>query len=219
MKINTAIFDMDGLLVDSEPLWHEAAIEIIQRYDISMTSEEYATSIGLRTKEFLAFWFRHFKIDMKYVEETEKAITDLVIQKISDRADALPGVEYILDFFQDHHFKIGLATSSPFSLIDVVIDKFNIRKYFSILTSAEQLPYGKPHPQVFLDCAQALQSDPAACICFEDSFNGMIAAKAARMKCVVIPAPHVHHEGRWDAADIKLKSLEEFNETKLRSII
>ena len=82
-------------------------------------------------------------------------------------------------------------------------------------TSAEDLPYGKPHPQVYLNCANALQVAPVNCVCFEDSFNGMVAAKAARMKCVVVPHASEQDHAKWGAADLKLNSLEQFTEQQL----
>jgi mannitol-1-/sugar-/sorbitol-6-/2-deoxyglucose-6-phosphatase len=218
MKINTVIFDMDGLLIDSEPLWHEAAIEAMAPFDISMTNEEYASSIGLRTKEFLAYWFRHYGIDSKYAGQTEQEINRIVIEKVKEKGEALPGVDYIFDFFSGKDFNIGIATSSPFSLIDVVTEKLGIKKYLHAITSAEKLYLGKPHPEVYLNCAEKLNVQPVQCICFEDSFNGLIAAKAARMKCIVVPAPHVRHEGKWDAADLKLVSLAEFSEEVLHQL-
>lgn len=101
------------------------------------------------------------------------------------------------------------------SLVDVVVDKLDIRHYFKVMSSAEHLPFGKPHPQVFLDCAAGLDVLPEECIVFEDSFNGMIAAKAAKMKCVVVPARDQFSQPRWSAADLKLTTLEEFSNDKL----
>jgi mannitol-1-/sugar-/sorbitol-6-/2-deoxyglucose-6-phosphatase len=215
MALTTVIFDMDGLLIDSEPLWHEAAVEIMQEHKIVMSTEEYATSIGLRTKEFLVYWFNKYGIEHAHAEATEAAINKLVIEKVRLNGLALPGVKYIMDFFQKKGFHIGLATSSPFSLIHVVVNKLGLANYFSAMSSAEQLPYGKPHPQVYLDCASALGVDPSECLCFEDSFNGMIAVKASRMKCVVIPPAYQLNESRWNAADLKLTSLEEFDDSHL----
>jgi sugar-phosphatase len=102
--------------------------------------------------------------------------------------------------------------------VDIVVEKLNIGQYLTCMVSAEDLPYGKPHPAVYLDCAVRLGADPSRCICFEDSFNGMIAVKAARMKCVIIPAPHVHHQNRWDAADLKLRSLLHFGQEELEHL-
>jgi sugar-phosphatase len=124
----------------------------------------------------------------------------------------MPGVPHIFDFFASKQFKIGLATSSPPSLIDLVVQMTGIESYLSATASAEYLPYGKPHPQVYLNCAESMNSHPIECICFEDSFNGLIAAKAARMKCVVIPHHSLNKDARWGAADLKLSSLQNFGE-------
>jgi sugar-phosphatase len=105
---------------------------------------------------------------------------------------------------------MGLATSSPIELIEWVKDKLGIRSYIHASCSAQQLPFAKPHPQVYIDCAAALHTNPLACICFEDSFYGMIAAKAARMTCVVVPSADDGKLEHWGAADLKLSSLQNF---------
>ncbi len=219
MSIRTAIFDMDGLLIDSEPLWYEAAVEVFTPLGIILTPESYASSIGLRTKEFVAWWFNSYGIDMQDAINTEKQINDVVIEKIQANGEALAGVQEVLEMIKSKGLKIGLATSSPSRLIDVVVDKLGIREYFSAFSSAEHLVFGKPHPQVFIDCAKSLDTKPVECLCFEDSFHGMIAAKAARMKCIVVPAPFMKDEPRWHAADLQLNSLQELTGTLLDSII
>ncbi len=215
MELTTAIFDMDGLLIDSEPIWNEAANEVFIRYGIKLKPEHYSITTGLRTPEFVRWWFARFNIDAIHADEAERDIVQLVIKKVKEKGRPLPGIQHIFTFFEERNFRIGLATSSGRELIDVVIDTLNIGKWLQAIVSAEALPYGKPHPQVYLDCAMALNAHPVECICFEDSFNGMIAAKAARMKCVVVPAPQHHHENRWSAADLKISSLQNFNELLL----
>ncbi|NCI47158.1 hexitol phosphatase HxpB [Sediminibacterium soli] len=212
MQLNTVIFDIDGLLVDSEPLWGEAAAEVFQQYGVSLTEEQYVTTTGLRTKEFLQWWFRHFNIGDEELARAEKNIVYAVLNKIERKGRIMPSVPYIFDFFTRQKFRIGLATSSPPALIDLVVGLAGIKDYVKAACSAESLPYGKPHPQVYLNCAENLGARPYECICFEDSFNGMIAAKAARMKCVVVPHHSQSKEDRWAAADLKLSSLQNFGE-------
>jgi mannitol-1-/sugar-/sorbitol-6-/2-deoxyglucose-6-phosphatase len=208
---HSAIFDMDGMLIDSEPLWYEAANAAFAHFNAQINQDDYAKSIGLRTKEFVAYWTQQLKIDPKYTLEIERKINSLVINKIEENGKAMPGVVHALTLLKDSGFTIGLATSSPSSLIDVVVDKLRIRSYFSAYASAEHLPFGKPHPQVYLNCAEKLSQLPLKCICFEDSFNGMISAKSARMFCIAIPAPEFRDQPRFQAADLILNSLEEFN--------
>ncbi|KAI9445725.1 HAD-superfamily hydrolase, subfamily IA, variant 3 [Russula earlei] len=210
MNLDTVIFDMDGLLIDSEPLWQEAADEVFKLYGVNLTHEQYITTTGLRTKEFVHWWFTHFQLGEEELVRAEKKIIQVVIDKIQRKGAVMPGVQYILDFFEKKKFKIGIASSSPQQLIDVVIGMLGIQPYLKATASAEFLSYGKPHPQVYLNCAELLQSHPTQCICFEDSFNGMIAAKAARMKCVIVPHHSQQKDERWGAADLKLTSLQNF---------
>lgn len=212
MQLNTVIFDMDGLLIDSEPLWNEAAEEVFNYYGKKLTPEEYATTTGLRTNEFVAWWLRDYKFDNIELEKAGKRIIELVDEKVRKKGKMLPGVHYIINFFHERNFKIGIATSSPLSLVKSVTDLLQIKPYLQAITSAEFLTYGKPHPQVYLDCAKQLNASPLECICFEDSINGMIAVKAARMKCVVVPEHSVQKSDKWALADLKLSSLQNFNE-------
>lgn len=212
--IRSAIFDMDGLLIDSEPLWYEAAVEVFDPLGIDLTPELYASSIGLRTKEFVDNWFSRYNIDKSLAPDAVSRINDVVVEKIRIKGEAMPGVLRVLEQIRSNGLKIGLATSSPTRLIDVVVDKLGIREYFSVFSSAENLIHGKPHPQVYIDCALALGVEPVTCVCFEDSFHGMIAAKAARMKCVVVPMPAFRNEPRFQAADLLLHSLEDFDINK-----
>jgi sugar-phosphatase len=210
MKLNTVIFDMDGLLIDSEPCWQEAGMETLAKFDLSLTLDQYHLTTGLRTKEWVDYWFTYFGVSKAHAKEAEELVHQKAIEKIKTKAKAMPGIDAIFSFFRERQFRIGLATSSPLALVDVVVEKLKIGAWLEAVTSAENRAFGKPHPQVYLDCAAKLAVNPIQCICFEDSFNGMIAVKAARMKCVVIPAPDQYTLAKWGAADLKLNSLTEF---------
>lgn len=218
MKLNSAIFDMDGLLIDSEPLWKEAANNLFLDFGIQLTDQQYAITTGLRTKEFLSFWFNRFNIPAEKITEAEKIIVTNVIELVKLKGKALPGVSHIFNFFIERDFNIGLATSSAPDLINVVIDLLGIRGHLQAISSADELAYGKPHPEVYLNCAKKMAVLPDQCICFEDSYNGMIAAKAARMKCVIVPSLAEKNKTAWDAADLKISTLFNFNELLLNSL-
>ncbi len=218
MKLNAVIFDMDGLLIDSEPLWKEAADTLFLKYGKQLSAQQYAITTGLRTKEFVGYWFNHFNLPKQESADAEKEIVINVIDLVKQKGKPLPGVAYIINFFLERKFSIGLATSSPPELIDVVIDLLGIRTHLQAISSAEELDFGKPHPEVYLNCAQKLGVAPSACLCFEDSFNGMIAAKAARMKCVIVPSPQDSKLLAWEAADVKISTLNNFNELLLASL-
>jgi sugar-phosphatase len=202
---------MDGLLIDSEPLWKEAAQEVFSGYNIQLTDEQYTSSTGLRTKEFVHWWFAQFGVKDNNIADTVKEIEENVLNKVKHEGKIMPGVAYIVEFFHSLNFKIGIASSSSMNLIDMVVDMCGLQPYVKVSASANRLLLGKPHPEVYLNCAEALGSVPANCVCFEDSFNGMIAAKAARMKCVIVPEHREYDKEKWGAADLKLSSLEKFN--------
>lgn len=209
--INTAIFDMDGLLIDSEPLWEEAALECFPKFGIKLSKEQYLTTVGLRTVELVEYWFRKYDIDFKNVSETEKYIFDTVCQKVATKGKLMHGAIEILQFFKQRNFKLAIGSSSASKLIQQVIDTYHLDQYLDTFSSAEFLEFGKPHPQVYIDCMKKLGSLPQESIVFEDSFNGMIAAKAAKIKCVVVPAADQYKQERWGAADAKISSLKNFN--------
>lgn len=218
MAINTVIFDMDGLLINSEPIWQKATNKVFENLNISLSDEQYEVTTGLRTNEFLQHWFSFFEIDESLLQHTEDQIVSFVIEEVKATKPLMAGVEYIINFFKERGFKIGLATSSPPILIDAVLQTFNLQHSFDAIASANFCNYGKPNPEVYLYCANLLQANAANCVCFEDSINGMIAAKAAKMKCVVVPYPHQAKDARWSLANMQLSSLVNFNALLLHKL-
>jgi sugar-phosphatase len=215
MRPDTVIFDMDGLLVDSEPLWNDVAKGVLAQYGIVLSEEQYHITTGLRTREFLQWWFRLYGISDDELAGCDKLIIDTVIARVEKYAPVMPGVPYIFNFFKQRGFKIGIASTSPPELIEKVAQVIGIKEQVQHYASAQYLKYAKPHPEVYLNCAALLGSDPLQCICFEDSFNGMIAVKAARMKAVVVPHHSQQKQERWAAADLRLSSLVNFGELHL----
>jgi len=126
---------------------------------------------------------------------------------VEETRPLLPGVEQALQLCQQQGLKIGLASASPLHMLERVLEMFDLRKYFDVLASAEALPYSKPHPQVYLDAAAKLGIDPLNCVTLEDSFNGMIATKAARMRSIVVPAAEHREDARWALANVILDDL------------
>ena len=163
MQLNTVIFDMDGLLIDSEPLWNEAATTIFSAYGIHLTPQQYATTTGMRTKEFIHRWFSYFNIPINDSGAIENDIIEKVIELVVVKGRPMPGLAHIFNFFIDRGFKIGLASSSPGNLINKVVDLLKIRNHLHTITSAYRsllpLQYNRlklvHHPQ----CGQVRQSD------------------------------------------------------------
>lgn len=205
-----AIFDMDGLLIDSEPLWEQAELDIFSTLDIDLSRrEELPDTLGLRIDQVVRMWYETLPWSGPTQQEVTKRVIDRALSLVEETRPLLPGVEHALQLCQRSGLKIGLASASPLFMLERVLEMFNIRNYFEILASAESLPYSKPHPQVYLDAAARLGVDPLNCVTLEDSFNGMIATKAARMRSIVVPDVEYAADPRWALADVKLTSLTE----------
>lgn len=209
--INTVLFDMDGLLLDTEPLWGKSMLRIAEKHKIPITHERFKETTGLRIYEVTDYWAIKYPWQGKTADEVAEEILDDIINLSKTDGSVLPGVEKLLELLKQHDFKIGLASSSPARMIHGLVKHFGIEHYFDCITSADKVELGKPHPAVFLHCAEELKAGPLQCLVLEDSVNGMIAAKAARMKVVVVPDDIHFEDPRFSLADAKLKSLEDFD--------
>lgn len=207
-QILAAIFDMDGLLIDSEPLWEQAEMEIFSQLDIDLSRRsEMPDTVGLRIDQVVRMWYSVLPWHGPSQQEVTQRIIMRTMALIDQTRPLLPGVEQALQRCRAEGLKTGLASASPLSMLERVLEMFNLRHYFDVLASAEALPFSKPHPQVYLDAAKELGVDPLHCVALEDSFNGMIASKAARMRSVVVPAMRFASDPRWVLADVQLTSL------------
>lgn len=211
-SIQAVIFDMDGLLIDSEPIWREAEKEVFSEVNITLTDEMCFTTVGLRIDEVVEHWFQQFPWDNLSKDEVKEKVIDKVIELILQKGELLPGVLNTIEYFKNKKFPLAIASASPMKIINAVVQKFELEKHFSIIHSAEHEDFGKPHPAVFLTTARLLNIPPTNILVFEDSLNGVIAGKAARMKVIAVPEP-IHYENlKFSIAEMRLKSLNDFNE-------
>lgn len=216
--IRAVIFDMDGVLIDSEPFWQAAEKEVFKKVGIDITDEMCRQTIGLRIDEVVGHWHRRYPWNDMSLKQVRDEIVMGVINRVNQYGELLPGVHFALDFFNEKNLKIALASSSDRILIDAVLGKFDLHKEFEIIHSAQDELYGKPHPAIYLSTAGLLNVEPTTCLAIEDSFNGLIAAKAARMKTICIPEPSVWDQTKFDIADVKLRSLDEISDGVLNKI-
>jgi mannitol-1-/sugar-/sorbitol-6-/2-deoxyglucose-6-phosphatase len=213
--IKAVIFDMDGVLIDSEPLWKIAEKKTFAKVGISLTTEMCNLTMGYRSNEVVDYWYEKFPWEGISKNELEEDMVSSVTDEISANGKAMAGVDQALNIFKENNFKIGLASSSSSKIINVVLDQLGIRHFFDVVQSAENEEYGKPHPAVFLQAAARLKVHPTHCLVIEDSVNGVIAAKAARMKVIAIPDHTLAGDKRFAIADIMLNSLEELEVSEL----
>ncbi|MEB1079367.1 hexitol phosphatase HxpB [Citrobacter portucalensis] len=216
-QILAAIFDMDGLLVDSEPLWDQAELDVIASLGVDISRRhELPDTLGLRIDMVVDLWFAQQPWNGPSRQEVTERIITRAIALVEEIKPLLPGVREAVALCKSQGIKVGLASASPLHMLEKVLTMFDLRDDFDALASAEKLPYSKPHPQVYLDCAAKLGIDPLNCVALEDSVNGMIASKAARMRSIVVPAHENQGDPRFVLADVKLTSLTELTAAHLR---
>ncbi len=207
--IEAVIFDMDGVIINSEPFWVEAEIGVYTRYGLKMTEEMCVQMKGTRIEDVVKHWHSVNNWSEPSVEVLINEIVENVIVSIKERGKAMPGLLGLLEYLQDNKIKIGLATSSLYCIIDAVMDKLQIVGYFNGINSAESEKLGKPAPDVYLGAARKIRVNPRNCIAVEDSYTGLLSAKAAGMLTIAMPEKSEYHLKKYNIADLKIKSLKE----------
>lgn len=210
--IEAVVLDLDGLIIDSEPLWKEAEKQAFKKVGIELTTKMCMQTTGLDTTDVVKHWYKYqpwTNVSHDEVKnDIESNITDLILEK-GEPKDGLFGV---IQFFRKKHIPLAVASSSIIKVIKVVLEKFNIMDLFEVIHSSENEVLGKPHPAVYITTAQKLGKDPSHCLAFEDSYYGLLSAKSARYQAVVVPDEEGDEDPRLCFADLKLKSLTSFTE-------
>jgi sugar-phosphatase len=209
-----AIFDLDGLLIDSEPLWQQAEIECFGEVGVSLTREQAQETLGLRSDEVVCLRFDEYGWDEEAhpLEVVEERIVERVVELIEAEGQPMQGLYEAMDFVQKQGLRLAVASSSRIRVIEASLRALEIADRFELTHSAEMELLGKPHPGVYLTTARKLDLPPAACVAFEDSPAGLESAKEAGMACIAIPDRSVAGDVRFARADLVLSSLAELDE-------
>lgn len=202
------IFDMDGVLIDSEPLWHEAEISAFADVGLRLTPEDCLRTTGLRVDETVGYWCERHPGLSPHRDLLIASILDRLVDLVTRRGVMKPGVADALDRVRRRGLRLALASSSPYRVIQAVLGAFGLDA-FEVIHSAEEEERGKPDPAVYLTTARRLEVEPGLCVAIEDSPNGLLSAKAAGMKCIVVPEPALRTDPRLASADILVDSLHE----------
>ncbi|WP_075181654.1 hexitol phosphatase HxpB [Pantoea sp. 1.19] len=208
LPCEAAIFDMDGLLIDSEPLWERAEEEVLGELGVDLRCRDrLPETTGVRIDQVVAMWYAVSPWRGPSCEAVTEQISARTLALIQAARPLMPGVHHALDLCAAQGLKIGLASASPLAMIEQVLTLFALRDRFAFLASADTLPLSKPHPQVYLNAAAGLGIDPQRCVALEDSLTGMVAVKAARMRAIVVPAAAQRTDPRWVLAEVRLSQL------------
>lgn len=214
--LRAAIFDLDGLLVDSEPLWRRVEIQVFGRVGVHLTEADCIETTGLRIDEVAAHWYARRPWSGPTPRAIAERIVDEMVRRAPGEAAQKPGVRSAIDTCAAAGLRLAVASSSPERLIHAVLGGLGVAERFEAVVSAEREAYGKPHPAVFLATTARLGVAPTECLVLEDSLHGLVAAKAARMTCIVVPE---RHDPRFTLADLELRSLEELTPAVLDRLL
>ena len=203
------IFDMDGVLIDSEPLWHEAEIAAAGEAGLELTPEDCLRTTGLRVDKVVASWCEHHPELAPRREALVASVLDRLVELVIRRGSPKPGVDEVLALAKSRGLRLALASSSPYRVIHAVLDALGLEAAFEVIHSAEEEARGKPDPAVYLTTARKLGIEPERCIAIEDSPNGLLSAKAAGMRCIVVPEAALRDDPRFALANARVVELGE----------
>jgi len=201
------IFDMDGVLIDSEPFWRKAEIEVFATVGLQLTENDCMKTTGFRFDETIKYWYNLHPWQGKSIHQIEQEVLDKMEYYMLHEAPLMPAVESAIHTIRSSHVKVAVASSSALRLIKATAHRLGGAHLFHALVSAQFEDYGKPHPAVFLTAAKQLGVVPEKCLVIEDSLNGVIAAKAAKMTCAAIPAELDFANHKFAIADYKFHHM------------
>ena len=206
--IEAIVFDLDGLLLDSEQVWGEVREQLVKERGGRWREQAQTEMMGMSSVE----WSRYMHDELGLSEPPEE-ISGEVVRRLEERyRRELPLIEGAKEAVERlaARWPLGLASSSNRELIDLVLELSGLAPFFRVTVSSEEVPRGKPAPDVYLEAARGLGVPPQRCAAVEDSRNGIRSAKAARMKVIAIPNPHFPPgEDSLALADVTLGSLAE----------
>ncbi|TDT50372.1 HAD family hydrolase [Fonticella tunisiensis] len=215
--LKAVIFDMDGVIVDSEPVHEKVCKRRFKELNINVTDEEYDAFVGTTNTEMWTIIKSKYNLN-ETVEELVSMHLEEVMEYLRESDETpIPGIKDLLGSIKREGIKIALASSSPMENIELVLEKFGIGDYFESVISGENLERSKPAPDIFLKSAEKLGVNPENCVVIEDSHNGVKAAKAAGMKCVGFKNINSGNQD-LSMADIIVYSIEDVNIERLKAL-
>ncbi|NLJ66480.1 MAG: HAD family hydrolase, partial [Clostridiales bacterium] len=188
--IKAFIFDLDGVIIDSEPLHYEADRIVFREYGVELADGELDVYVGIDARRMVTELRDKYRIKTSL----DDLLTKLQCVKLdllkTWKFDAIDGIKDLISDLINNNIAIALASSSPMKFIQLAIEKVGISEYFDIIVSGEHVDKSKPEPDIFLRAASLLKVKPSDCLVLEDSVNGVIAAKKAGMKCIAFLNPN-----------------------------
>ena len=215
--VRAVIFDMDGLLIDSEPVWDSVRRAMAEDAGMEWTADDHQVVMGASTQEWADHMVRRLELSMSR-EEVIAAVIDRMAAAYSAGIPWLPGALNAINLAASR-YRTALASGSHPALINVVTSDAAVAGRFEAIVAADDVGVGKPEPDVYLVTAERLGIPPAECVCLEDSGNGIIAGVRAGMKVIAVPDPRFPPAREKVAqADLVLSSLVELTQDRIAGL-
>jgi sugar-phosphatase len=212
------VLDMDGVLIDTEPVWRAAQAAVFAGLGIELSEADLIGSTGQPVEGLIPVWRRRAREASPLTDaETADLIVDRVIAHVKARGQPMPGVTAAIALFERCGLRLAIASSSPGRLIDAVCARLGLDR-IRIRCSAREEARGKPAPDVYLTAARRLGVAAASCLALEDSPHGIASARSAGMRCVAVPDPLLADDPAYREADLVLASLTGLDEAALRRL-
>jgi HAD superfamily hydrolase (TIGR01509 family) len=215
--IDAVIFDLDGVLLDTEEVWDEVREALVHERGGRWHERAQADMMGMSSLE----WSRYMHDELGLRQRPEDISAEVVSRMLARYRQRLPLIGGAVEAVERlaRRWPLGLASSSNRELIDSALDAGGLARFFAVAVSSEEVARGKPSPDVYLEAARRLKVDPARSAAVEDSASGLRSARAAGMRVIAIPnRTFPPDEAALAAADIVLRSLDELNEAVVISI-
>ena len=180
------IFDLDGVLADSEPWWNQIDAKLLAEYGVSYRGEYHRNVLGVNYRLAVEFYKNAFHISAS-VEELMRRRGEIATDFFANRVDLFPSAKTTLEQLREMKLPLAVATSSVSASARPLLDRTGIRSLFSVVITGDEVQQGKPHPDIYLRAAKKLGISPEACLVIEDSLAGIAAGKAANMRVAAIP--------------------------------
>jgi len=207
-EIKAVIFDLDGLLIDSEVVWNTVRTEIAAQRGVAWTEDDHRAMMGVSTAEWVAYMTERLGLELSPTE-VQELVAGRMVASYRARIPFKPGAVELVQRTAVR-YPTGLASGSVRELIDIVVAAPEFAGRFDAVVSADEVGRGKPHPDVYLETARRLGVAPEACVCLEDSGHGIDAGKAAGMRVIAVPDPRfMPRDVVLARADVVLSSLLE----------
>jgi len=216
--IKAIIFDMDGLLIDTESIWTLADHNFLARYGKTYRPLDKSHFMGSGVREFIKVIKKKFALH----ESEEKLLSErmeIFQSLIKDDLELMPGAEDLLSELSKNGYLLAMATGNTRRMMDLITEDLRVRKYFNVTVSSDEVPHGKPAPDIFLEAARRLKVTPKECLVLEDAINGVISAKAAGMKAIAVCDQRYNKPESFTEADLVVGSLREISVEIIKQLI